>query len=147
MDGRTDRLNILSGLVITAIYLFNIYNFIFCSMTDRLTDKVNYILDALLIGMGCFQKKISSLSWIAAEKLTSPQWRYGLTDGLTNGWTNGRNDGLDILLGLGITAKELFNVYILIFCSRTDRPTDKVNYKLDAHWHRESTKKSALFLE
>ena len=30
-------------------------------------------------------------------------------------------------------------VILFIFCSRTDRPTDKVNYILAAHWFRESS--------
>ena len=33
---------------------------------------------------------------------------------------------------------------IMIFCNMTERPTDKVNYILDAHWYRE--KKSAVNL-
>ena len=37
-----------------------------------------------------------------------------------------------------------FNIHIFAEWL-TARPTDKVNYILDAHWHRESTKKSAVY--
>ena len=30
---------------------------------------------------------------------------------------------------------------IFIFCNMTDRPSDQVNYLLDPHWHRESSRK------
>ena len=40
------------------------------------------------------------------------------------------------------------NIFVIIFCGRTDRPTDQVNYILYALWHRKSPQKiSAIYLE
>ena len=55
----------------------------------------------------------------------------------THKWTNGQSE-----------FKSRFPVDINQECSMTDRPTDKVNYILDAYCYRESSlKKLAFFLK
>ena len=51
-------------------------------MTDRPTDRVNYILNSYNIEN--HHQKISSLSCKAAEKILSPPLGYGLNDEWTD---------------------------------------------------------------
>ena len=84
MEGQTDKINYRRDVINVQQflkimkplwYMNNKYFQCLLCMTDRLTDKVNYTLDA-----HWYSPKISTvLSSIAAEKISFPPKRYGQT--------------------------------------------------------------------